>query len=44
MIRFDCDYLEGAHPKILRKIVDTNYEQTPGYGNDRFTPKVQYLR
>lgn len=37
MIRFDCDYLEGAHPKILRKIVDTNYEQTPGYGNDIYT-------
>lgn len=37
MIRFDCDYLEGAHPKVLKKIVETNYEQTPGYGNDIYT-------
>ena len=22
MIRFDCDYLEGAHPAILQKLVD----------------------
>ena len=24
MIRFDCDYLEGACPEILRKIEETN--------------------
>ena len=34
MIRFDCDYLEGACPEILRKIEETNFEQTPGYGMD----------
>lgn len=37
MIRFDCDYLEGAHPKILKRIVEINFEQTPGYGNDEYT-------
>ncbi len=37
MIRFDSDYLEGAHPKILKKIVETNYEQTEGYGRDKYT-------
>ena len=37
MIRFDCDYLEGAHPKVLKRIVDANYEQTLGYGNDDYT-------
>ena len=37
MIRFDCDYLEGAHPKILKRIVETNFEQTPGYSNDEYT-------
>ena len=37
MIRFDCDYLEGAYPKILKRIVETNYEQTPGYSNDDYT-------
>ena len=34
MIRFESDYTEGAHDRILRRLVDTNYEQTPGYGVD----------
>ena len=37
MIRFDCDYLEGAHPKILKKMVETNYNQTAGYSTDEYT-------
>ena len=36
MIRFDCDYLEGAHPKIIERLVETNLEQTPGYGDDEY--------
>ena len=36
MIRFECDYEEGMHPKILEKIIETNLEQTPGYGNDNY--------
>ncbi|MZQ75776.1 MAG: aminotransferase class I/II-fold pyridoxal phosphate-dependent enzyme [Peptoclostridium sp.] len=36
MIRFECDYAEGAHPKILEKMVETNFEQTPGYGVDEY--------
>ncbi|MCD8380807.1 MAG: low specificity L-threonine aldolase [Lachnospiraceae bacterium] len=31
---FDSDYLEGAHPKILERLLATNSEQTPGYGED----------
>lgn len=34
MIRFECDYAEGAHPKILERLCRTNEEQTPGYGLD----------
>lgn len=34
MIRFESDYLEGAHPLILKRLAETNLEQTPGYGND----------
>ena len=30
MLHFDCDYMEGAHPEILRRLADTNLEQTPG--------------
>lgn len=33
---FDSDYLEGAHPAILEKLVATNFEQTPGYGYDKY--------
>lgn len=33
---FDSDYLEGAHPAILAKLIETNLEQTPGYGNDKY--------
>lgn len=36
MIRFESDYLEGAHPLILKKLEETNYEQTAGYGMDPF--------
>ena len=36
MIRFDCDYLEGAHPAILQKLVETNMDQTIGYGEDPY--------
>ena len=34
MIRFECDYGEGAHPKILEALTQTNLEQTAGYGLD----------
>lgn len=34
MIRFNCDYSEGAHPKVLEKLIQTNMEQTAGYGVD----------
>ncbi len=36
MIRLNCDYLEGCHPSILKKLTDTNLEQTPGYGTDDY--------
>lgn len=37
MLHFDSDYMEGAHPEILRRLTETNLEQTPGYGSDRYT-------
>ncbi len=36
MIRFNCDYSEGAHPNVLRKLMETNNEQTEGYGTDPY--------
>lgn len=43
MIRFNCDYCEGAHERILNKLVETNMEQTPGYGNDRFCAEAAQM-
>lgn len=34
MIRFACDYDEGACPEILAALTKTNLEQNPGYGMD----------
>ena len=34
MIRFNSDYTEGAHPNIMDALMRTNFEQTPGYGED----------
>ena len=34
MIRFENDYTRGAHPRILARMVETNEEQSSGYGMD----------
>ncbi len=36
MIQFQCDYNEGAHPRILERLIQTNLEQTEGYGKDHY--------
>lgn len=43
MVRFNCDYSEGAHPKVLEKLVHTNLEQTAGYGEDPYCQKAADL-
>ena len=35
-MKFKCDYMEGVHPRILERLVETNLEQTAGYGNDPY--------
>jgi threonine aldolase len=27
MIYFDSDYMEGAHPEVMRRLVETNLER-----------------
>ncbi|MDT3426887.1 threonine aldolase [Paenibacillus forsythiae] len=45
MIRFENDYAEGAHERILKRIVETNEEQTPGYGTDEHCEQARaYIR
>lgn len=41
MIRFNSDYLEGAHPTILRRLMETNMDQTPGYGEDEYCEQAR---
>ena len=43
MIYFNCDYNEGAHERILQKMMETNLEQTPGYGCDCYSDKAREL-
>ena len=43
MIRFESDYLEGAHPEVMRRLAETNAEQTPGYGEDPYCEQAREL-
>ena len=36
MINFVNDYSEGAHEKILERLMATNREKTCGYGDDYY--------
>ena len=36
MLYFDSDYMEGAHPAILQRLMETNMEHTYGYGKDAY--------
>ena len=41
MIRFNCDYHEGAHPRIMQALVETNMVQTVGYGVDEYSVEAK---
>ena len=43
VIRFETDYQEGCHPRILERLSLTNYEQTSGYGVDVHTEHAKQL-
>ena len=43
MLYFENDYCEGAHPAILQKLVETNFEKVSGYGRRPRAP-AQVLR
>ncbi|WP_423364597.1 threonine aldolase family protein [Mycoplasma sp. P36-A1] len=40
MYSFESDYSEGAHPNILKAMVQANLDQTSGYGFDSYTEKA----
>ena len=41
MVSFECDYIAGAHPEILKKLAETNMEALPGYGMDHYTASAK---
>lgn len=36
MISFESDYIAGAHPQVLQKLIETNLEALSGYGSDHY--------
>lgn len=36
MLYFTSDYMEGAHEKVLEKMMKTNMEHLSGYGTDNY--------
>ena len=41
MISFESDYITGAHPKVLEKLVQTNLEALSGYGADHYSESAK---
>ena len=41
MLHFDTDYMEGAHPKIMQRLMETNLEHTVGYGSDEYSESAR---
>lgn len=43
MIYFDSDYMVGAHPRVMERLVETNMLHTVGYGHDEFTAEARRM-
>ncbi len=41
MVFFDCDYNNGCHPAVLKRLGETNGEYTSTYGFDRFSDSAR---
>ena len=38
---FASDYMEGAHPEILKRLYETNFIKSSGYGTDEFSESAR---
>ena len=38
---FASDYMEGAHPRLMQKLMQTNLEHTTGYGTDAYCDEAR---
>jgi len=36
MLHFESDYIQGAHPEVLKRLIETNMDATSGYGTDEY--------
>ncbi|RKE56213.1 threonine aldolase family protein [Sphingobacterium detergens] len=43
MYNFKNDYSEGAHPRILDKLIETNLVQQSGYGEDEYAQQAKAI-
>ncbi len=43
ILAFQSDYMEGAHPAIIKKLTETNLLHTTGYGFDEFCEEARAL-
>lgn len=41
MISFESDYIAGAHPRVMERLVETNFEVLSGYGNDIYCKSAE---
>ena len=41
MISFECDYNNGAHPQVMKHLMETNGEQTLTYGFDVYSDNAK---
>lgn len=43
MLYFQCDYIDGAHPDVFRRLAETNADRTVGYGEDPYCQQAREL-
>ena len=41
MLYLQSDYTDGAHPAVLQRLIETNGEPLPGYGEDEYTQRAR---
>lgn len=45
MISFASDHIAGAHPEIIKRLTETNFENLSGYGSDIYSTRaIQKIR
>lgn len=41
MVSFESDYIAGAHPEVLNRLIQTNQETLAGYGDDFYSGRAK---